>query len=693
MQIDRDRLHRFLNPKSIAVVGGDESERVLGQCAKLAYQGILWAVNPNRTELAGIPCVKHINKLPIVPDAVFLGISADQSIEFVGLLEVMGVGGVVCLASGFKEIGELGEDRQERLVQLAGSMPVLGPNCYGYINALTGAVLFPDQHGLYRVDQGVAIITASGNLGINFTLQQRNLPIAWLITVGNQAVMGIEDALEVALECANIRAIGLHIEGLRDVSRFIQLTELAREKGVVIIVLKVGKSKIGSKITQSHTAVLAGESRLFLALFKRLGVGQTDTVEEFLEALKLAYVHGPIEGNRLVSMSCSGGEASLLADLAVSRNLQFPEFTKKHKSLLRKILTGYVSLSNPLDYHTFIWGDYDRTYRMFSAMMKGDFDLFILIIDFPDPEYCDDSAWIGTIQAYVKACQEHLVKGVVVSSIPENITRKVGKYLINNQIVPLQGMSQALAAIESLSQVGMTWKSTIHPPKLSFFGLSASAEYMQCLDDHTSKQLLANCQIPVPPGERVQSVSEALKTIKKIGFPIAIKALDSNLEHKSEVGGVRIGLRETERTINEVRRMLERWKSLRLEKMIDDHVAELMVSISHDPQFGHFLMISAGGTLVEMINDNQLLLLPVDDEQILEALQSLKIWPLLNGYRGRKCADLEELVNTIKQVVGIMRKFGKNIYEIEINPLIIGETGAVVVDALIRTNKMDRIHG
>ena len=687
MQFDRDRLLRFLNPKSIAVVGGRESERVLEQCAKLSYQGILWAVNPNRSELAGIPCVKHINELPKVPDAVFLGISADQSVDFVGLLDAMGVGGVVCLASGFKEVGELGEERQERLVQEAGLMPVLGPNCYGYINALTGAVLFPDQHGLYRVDQGVAIITASGNLGINFTLQQRNLPIAWLITVGNQAVMGVEDVLEAALECANIRAIGLHIEGLRDVPRFIRIAEHAREKGVVIMVLKAGKSEIGSKITQSHTAVLAGESRLYSALFQRLGVGQVDTAEEFLEALKLACVHGPLEGNRLVSMSCSGGEASLLADLAISRNLQFPAFTPEHKLLLGETLNNYVSLSNPLDYHTFIWGDFDRTYRMFSAMMEGDFDLFILIIDFPDPEYCDDSDWMGTIQAYVRACREHQVKGVVVSSISENMTRETGKYLIDNRVVPLQGMSQALAVIESLSQVGVRWKSPIQPPRISFFGSSTGAEGMESLDEHTSKQLLENWQISVPSGERVRSISEAFETIDKIGFPVAIKALDPNLEHKSEFGAVMIGLRETKQVETGVERMLERWQSVRIEKMVDDHVVELMVSISHDFQFGHFLMIGAGGTLVEMINDCQLLMLPVDDEQILGALRILKIWPLLTGYRGRKPADVEELVNTIRQLADMISKCGQNIYEIEINPLVVGESGAVVVDALVRVNK------
>lgn len=687
MQFDRSRLLRFLNPKSIAVVGGRESERVLEQCAKMAYGGSLWAVNPNRAELAGIPCVRHINELPEVPDAVFLGISADQSVESVGILEAIGVGGVVCLASGFREVGEQGKERQDRLIQVAGSMPVLGPNCYGYINALTGAVLFPDQHGMHRVDRGVAIVTASGNLGINFTLQQRNLPIAWLITVGNQAVMGIEHMLEAALECADIQAIGLHIEGLRNVPKFIRLVEHARERGVAIIVLKTGKSEIGSKITQSHTAILAGESRLYMVLFRRLGVGQVDTAEEFLEALKLACVHGPLEGNRLVSMSCSGGEASLIADLAIHRNLQFPSFDPEHASLLRETLSEYVVLSNPLDYHTFIWGDFDRTNRMFSAMMAGDFDLFILVIDFPDPECCDNSDWTGTMRAFVEACKSNQVKGAVVSSITENMTREIGKYLIENRIAPLQGMGQALAAIESLSQIGMGWKYSAEPPRISFYGSAMDSGGMESLDEHEAKKLLESWQISVPYGVRVSNASGALQKAGQMRFPVAIKALDSNLEHKSEAGAVMIGLTEKEQLESGVQRMLERWKSVRIEEMVNDRVVELMVSISHDPQFGHFLMLGAGGTLVEIIDDSQLLMLPVDEKQIHEALCALKIWPLLTGYRGRKQADVKKLVKTVKRISGVVDEHAQDIFEIEINPLIVGESGAVAADALIRISE------
>ena len=686
MRVNRDRLIRFLNPKSIAVVGGKESERVLEQCQKLGFDGPLWAVNPRRKSMAGIPCVSDLAELPGVPDAVFVGIQAEPPIEHLGILDRMGVGGAVCLASGFKEVGEAGEARQKRLVEAAGTMPVLGPNCYGFINTLLGAALFPDQHGLGRTEHGVAIISSSGNIGINFTLQQRALPIAWLVTVGNQAVIGIEDGVDAALENPDIRAIGLHVEGLGDLPRFIRLADRAREKGVPVIVLKTGKSEIGAAITRSHTATLAGEFRLYEALFRRLGIGQVDTVEEFLEALKLACIHGPLKGNRIASMSCSGGEASLIADLAMERDLCFPPLEPWHADLLEGTLNEYVSLSNPLDYHTFIWGDFERIRSTFGAMMRGGYDLIILIIDFPCTNDCDMSEWIETTRAFTEACRDLGAKGAVVTCLSESYTDEIRQFLVDNNVAPLHGMSQALAAIEALSQVGMAWDRPLSLPEISTFASPPDPGTVRGLDEHASKALLSAAGVRVPSGERVRHWEEGVRVAERVGYPVAIKAVDPELAHKSELGAVAIGISDEEECAERVRAMLETWSCLRIEKMVDDTVAELLVGVSHDALFGHYLVIGAGGTLVELIGDSRLLMLPVDERQIRAALQSLKTWPLLDGFRGRSKADVDAAVEAVKNVAGLIQAHGQDILELEINPLMVGASGAVAADALIRVN-------
>ncbi|MGI9310771.1 MAG: CoA-binding protein, partial [bacterium] len=356
-RVDPARLDRCLNPRSIAVIGGVEASRVIQQCRKLGFDGALSAVNPKRGSIEGLRCYADIDALPSPPDVAFIAVPAEASIELVARLSRLGAGGAVCYASGFKEIGArnadedgdarnaddnddargAGEDinaaddgdaRQRRLIRAAGAMPVIGPNCYGFINLLSGAALWPDYHGASRAQRGAAIFSQSGNVSLNLSMQQRRLPLAWLVSVGNQAVVGVEDCIAAALARAreddSITAIGLHIEGLNDLPRFARLAEQARAQGVPMVALKVGRSAIGARITRSHTATLAGDDAWYDALFERLGVGRADTPEAFIESLKLLTYGGALRGNRIDSMSCSGGEAALVADLAAARAIEFP---------------------------------------------------------------------------------------------------------------------------------------------------------------------------------------------------------------------------------------------------------------------------------------------------------------------------------------------------------------------------------
>ena len=217
-------LYQLLNPSSIAVVGGHFAEMVVRQCDKLGFSGPIYAVNPNRDEIAGRSCHASLEALPEVPDAVFVGVPAGAAIDIVAEVARRGCSGAVCLASGFSEIGETGVELQNQLVAAAAGMPLIGPNCYGLINYMNGAALWPDQHGGERVERGVAIITQSGNMALNFSMQQRGMPLAMLICLGNQANVGIQDIVEAMLEDERITAIGLHIEGIVDVAGFAGLS-------------------------------------------------------------------------------------------------------------------------------------------------------------------------------------------------------------------------------------------------------------------------------------------------------------------------------------------------------------------------------------------------------------------------------------------------------------------------------------
>ena len=299
------------------------------QCELLGFEGEIWPVHPSRADLNGRTCFRRLEDLPGVPDAAFIAIPREPTIEAVRVLRDMGAGGAVCYASGFAEVAD-GGALQADLVAAAGSMPIVGPNCYGLVNALDRLALWPDNHGLAPIDRGAAIITQSGNMGINFTMGRRALPLACLLSLGNQAAVGVTDCLEALLEDERVKVIGLHIEGLDDVARFSRVAVRAREQGVPIVAFKSGRSEKGAQATVSHTSTLSGADALYDALFERCGIARVHSVPAFLETLKLLSLFGPLPGNRIASLSCSGGEASLMADRADGTGLVFPDLDPDH---------------------------------------------------------------------------------------------------------------------------------------------------------------------------------------------------------------------------------------------------------------------------------------------------------------------------------------------------------------------------
>jgi len=309
-------LERLLRPKTVAVVGGGAwCHAVIEQCRASGFVGELMAVHPTRDEVAAAAAVASVKDLPWAPDASFIGVNRRITIDVLSELSKRGSGGAVCFASGFLESDDAdGADLQRQLFEAAGEMAVLGPNCYGFINALDGAALWPDQHGLTRQPSGVAILTQSSNIAINLTMHKRGLPIAYVITTGNQAQQDLSTVAMSLLDDERVTAIGLHIEGIKDVVGFEAFMRAADAKNIPVVALKVGASEAAQLATQSHTASLAGSQAGALSLLSRLGAVVVKSLPEMFEALKLSHVYGSLPGGRIASLSCSGGEASLMAD-------------------------------------------------------------------------------------------------------------------------------------------------------------------------------------------------------------------------------------------------------------------------------------------------------------------------------------------------------------------------------------------
>ena len=657
-------LSRLLRPRTIAVLGSVWAENVIAQCEKIGFSGEIWPVHPTRSEIAGRTCFATLANLPSPPDATFIGVNRHATIDVVDELAQMNAGGAICFASGWAETGD--DDLQAKLVKVAGDMPILGPNCYGLINMLDGAVIWPDQHGTLPCKRGVAILSQSSNIAINLTMQARGLPVAYVACLGNAAQVGMAELSAALLADNRVSALGIYAEGLNDAPAMAEVAQAARQVGKGIVVLKSGKSEAGAAAAASHTASMSGSHAASRAFLKQAGIGEANTLAELVETLKILHVHGPLAGKSVCSLSCSGGEAGLVADLAEGSDLDFAPLSDDQKDVLSDLLGPLVTLSNPLDYHTFIWGDLEKTTAVFAETLRP-YDAGIYLIDPPRSDRCDPSSFEPALRAIEAAAHETGKPAFPVASLSENFDEVWISKMIAKGIAPLCGIETALKAIDAAAVSKVTeWKPWP----------AARETETELLNEVDGKMLLASAGIAVPRGVSSKDLANLMIEAQVLDGPLALKGL--GFAHKSEAGAVRLNITDlaAEAEIPDAKGYLA-------EKMVVDSIAELIIGMRRDPVYGATVMLGFGGVQAELLDDTQTLVLPVSEIDIREAVAKLRLAPLLDGYRGAPTADVNALVETVLKLQDMMDK-SPEIDEIEINPLMVRRTGVVAVDALIR---------
>ena len=680
-------LLRLFQPKSIAVYGGSWAENVIHQCQKMGFSGDIWPVHPHRKSIGGLTCFASISELPGVPDAAFLGINRDAVIEVTRQLSEIGCGGAVCFASGFAESGDV--DLQQQLVAAAGDMPLLGPNCYGFINYLDGALLWPDQHGGRRCDTGVALISQSSNIAINLGMQARGLPIGYVACVGNQAQTSLTDMTAALLDDPRITAAGLYIEGIDDAADLARLAHHARQNGKYIVAIKSGKTALSQQAAGAHTAALAGDAAASSAFLQQCGIIEVHSLDVLIETLKIIHVFGGLPGNRISAMCCSGGEAGLLADRAMIYDMVWPDIPAANKQQLADQLGPLVHLANPLDYHTFIWGDEAAMTQCFAGMMGDWVDLSCLVIDFPRADRCNRDSWMPAVMALQKAAKLTGCKVAVLSSMPEGLPDDIASDLGNLGVLPLCGFEAGLSALAHAASANRH----MLPPQpwipLATGGAAGGATVGDnaptVLSESAAKLVLRNHGLVVPMGIIGNDPARLADQAAQLTAPLALKG--QGVLHKSEQGYVVLGLVHGD--LAQQAASMAGTDGFLVEEMVTDSIAELLVGIRRDPQYGIHLTLASGGIMTELWRDSQSLILPVDGPAITGALAALKLAPVLGGFRGRPAADIESAIRQILVLCDLITS-DHSIAAIEINPLMITANKAVAADALLW--RYDRPH-
>jgi len=675
---------RLLNPRSIAVFGGAQAQEVIRQSDLMGYKGEIWPVHPKKTEILGRTVYRSVEDLPGSPDAAYVGVNRHLTIDIVRDLAARDTGGAICYATGFSEVGEEGSELEEQLLEASGTMPLVGPNCYGLLNYLNGAMLWPDQQGGQRVDEGVAIITMSSNVGFNLTMQRRGLPVAYMISLGNRMKFDLHDAIRTFARQDRVTALGLYLETMPDPKAFQEAVNFARELAKPIVAIKTGRSEVAQKMVVSHTASLAGSDDLVSALFERLGVARVDSLEALIEALKVLHVLGPLNGGRVGAMSTSGGDLTLLAD-GMGPSLTMPPLSEEVAQRLRATVHERLVAANPFDFQMFDWDDEDRMAENFSAFLAEDFDVSLCLLDYPREDRCDQSTWGGAERGFVRAARQTGTKGAVLATFSDTISEPVVARLMKEGIASLAGIDAGLAGIQAAVDVGAAWSRPPGPPLLTSFGQQQDGP-VKVLDEAESKGLLAGYGVPVPSSRVVRSAGEAAAAAGELGYPVVVKAL--GVTHKTEVAGVRLDLGSADEVSAAVMEMSGLSESYLIEKMVEGVVAELIVGVARDEQFGPYLLVGGGGIMVELMKDSASLLLPITRERVLHALGRLKCAPLFGGFRGAPPADLKAAADVILAVAGMVENDPSSIIELDINPLMLlpeGQ-GVVAADALISLN-------
>ncbi|MGC1388293.1 MAG: acetate--CoA ligase family protein [Steroidobacteraceae bacterium] len=679
-------IRRLIAPRSIALIGASAwTDAVAAGNAAIGYQGTIWRVHPTRPSTSAITFYRSVADLPVSPDAAFIAVPNHDAPGVAGELAALGAGGFVCFSAGFSELGtESGQALTRELVDQAGGLPFFGPNCYGFVNFFDRAALLPDQVVGSPIERGVAVICQSGTIALTLSFNDRSVPIGYLITVGNQTRLAVEDLIESLCDDARVTAFGLYLEGVKDPERLARAADKARRAGKPIAVVKSGRTAAAVRTAHSHTGALAGADSVFEAFCRQAGLARCDTLGTLCETLKLFHAGGALGGSKVLVMGASGGDMAMTADVSRSLDLDFAPIPREHELVLRELLTDRVTIANPFDIHTYLWFDPPALGRVFGTVLRAGFDAVGFMLDCPPEGKADTAAFDAAIDAFIAASHGAPARAALIASLPETISERVRRRCLEGGVIPLQGQREAMEALALAGATGVAWRSNpgVRLQK-SRAGTDSRAAYS--LSEHEGKAALKEFGVTIPRGE-LASPASAAERAADLGFPVVIKAVGAHLEHKTEVGGVALNIRNAADARTAAGRLSALSDSLLVEQMTTDGVAEILIGLIVDPQFGQVLVLGAGGVLTELWSDSITLLPPWTRESVHTALRALKVGKLLGGYRGKPAGDVEALIDMVLNVTRYAAANLATLVELDVNPVIVRPkgSGAVAVDVMIR---------
>lgn len=691
-------LSRLIRPRSIALVGASDRQNSIGERTLTnlldhsEFDGDIYLVNPTKDEIRGRRCWPSVASLPATPDLAVIVVPAAGVLTVAEECAARGVLFAIVLTSGFGEAGEEGERAQARLKDIAdaGGMRLYGPNCPGLTNVnhrlgLTFSPSFP--HDLVKGPIGLA--TQGGGLGRNvMQAMDRGIGIGLWASTGNEVDLQVADFIEYMADAPDIKVIVTLLEGIKDGARFVSAIQRAAANGKPVIALKVGKSEYGQRAAQSHTASLTGSAEVNSAVFRQFGVIEVDDIDELVDTAWLFARAQPGAADGLAIYTSSGGTAALTADAVGLSNLTLATFAPHTREVLRELLPDYAAIDNPVDTTAAVLSDSALIEKTLSAV-ANDPHLGCVIVPIA-LDYGDTTIQMArTIIAAQKASKTPIVPIWMSDRMGEGY-----RMLVENGFAPPRSVGKAMKAVRRWVEYGH-WKRahpTLTASTLTTTRTAASAT--RALSETEGKRQLRAAGVQLLPHGLARTVDEARALADGMGYPVVAKIVSPQVVHKSDIGGVKIGLQDAAQ-------VAEAWKSimesvararpdatidgLLIEKMAPRGGVELMVGVTRDPVFGHVMTFGLGGIYVEILRDVTRRMLPLDAGNAAAMVREMRCFPLLDGARGRPAADIAALEALLLRISDFVVANADRIEEMDLNPVWVGAAGegAMPLDAVI----------
>lgn len=689
-------ISKLLRPRAVAVVGaseksgfgGDTCRNILENQADTSH---VYPVNPKKETVFGKKCYPTLADLPEEIDLVILCTSQKTIVDFLKQAKAKGAGAAVVYASGYSEVGTAeGKAFEKELVDAAKAldMVVMGPNCAGYINF--GDDIFSFAFiGDYKGKKGnIGFVSQSGQFCIDM-MKSAEMKYSFAISAGNSAMVQMEDYLNFLIDDSNTKVIALYLEGVKNPHKFEACLQKAMEKKKPVVILKAGRSPKGQATAASHTGSMAGSDKTYDAVFEKFGVIRADDMQDLRSTASLLATLRVLPKKPAFSAMClSGGETAVSADTGFLHGIEYPDFSEATLKKLNDMLPDFATPRNPLDMTAALCYDADAFASGITTVMSDpSIEMGLVGLTISDKVTVSNDIMFEGIR---RAFEQIPDKPLAVMSFMEAARNKELVERFQNAGIPvLPTTKYGFRALQHLQDF-ISHDTIKREARLAI--PEAHSANTRALSEYESKKLLADNGVPVDLGYIAKTKAEVKEYAEKIGYPLVMKVESNDILHKSDVGGVMLNIKSLEQAEEAYDKILAnaaqhapnaKINGILMQKMLKAGT-EMIIGLNSDPQFGPMLLVGMGGVFVEVFKDAALYPVPLNHDEALHMLQSLKSFKLLNGYRGNPPADIEVLTDMMVKISDFAYRKKDTLKELDMNPLFVypkGE-GVAIADAL-----------